>query len=76
MLLFSLVLVLVFCFFLKILYTFSRNVTKAFYSASLLFEVLTQFGELSDEVSLQKNVVLYQMFFLLKNKYILGNEAK
>ena len=28
-----------------------RNVVKSFYTASLLYDVQTQFGELSDEVS-------------------------
>ena len=27
-----------------------RNVVKSFYTASLLYDVLTQFGELSEEV--------------------------
>ena len=29
-----------------------RNVVKSFYTASLLYDVLTQFGELSEEVQL------------------------
>ena len=45
-----------------------RNVVKSFYTASLLYDVLTQFGELSQEVlitlgSLRKHSIFNYVFF-------------
>lgn len=44
-------------------FNFSRNMIKSFYTASLLIDVLTVFGELSEEVSVEDISVLSDCFF-------------
>lgn len=49
---------LVKCFF----FFFNRNMIKSFYTASLLIDVLTVFGELSEEVSVRDISVNWLLF--------------
>lgn len=45
---------------------FNKNVTKAFYSTSLLFEVLTQFGEQNDECKVMQRYSKWKATYLHK----------
>ena len=45
---------------------FNKNVTKSFYSASLLFEVLTQFGEQNDECKVMQRYSKWKATYLHK----------
>lgn len=45
---------------------FNKNITKAFYSASLLFEVLTQFGEQNDECKVMQRYSKWKATYLHK----------
>jgi len=45
---------------------FNKNITKAFYSTSLLFEVLTQFGEQNDECKVMQKYSKWKATYLHK----------
>jgi len=45
---------------------FNKSITKAFYSASLLYEVLTQFGEINDECKVQQRYAKWKAAYLNK----------
>ncbi|EDV20565.1 uncharacterized protein TRIADDRAFT_31759 [Trichoplax adhaerens] len=45
---------------------FNKNVIKAFYTASLIFEMLTLFGELTDEVQRNKKYAKWKAAYIAK----------
>lgn len=49
-------------FLLFFFFFFNRNMIKSFYTASLLIDVLTVFGELSEEVSVRDISVNWLLF--------------